>query len=49
MSWIDGSTLFLLIAQFGGVVKLLYMAGEVSAEIRDLRRRVTNLENCYER
>ncbi len=49
MTWIDGSTLFLLIAQFGGVIKLLYLAGEVAAEIRDMRRRITKLESCYDR
>ncbi len=49
MSWIDGSTLFLLLAQFGGIIKLLYLAGQQGERIHDLRRRVGDLEAYHVR
>ena len=36
--------LFLTISQFAGVVKLLYLAGEQTAELRGVKRRLTFLE-----
>ena len=44
MTWVDSLMLFLLISQFAGVVKLLYLAGQQTAEIRDVKRRVGALE-----
>ena len=44
MTWVDSLMLFLLISQFAGVVKLLYLAGQQTAEIREVRRRVGALE-----
>ena len=41
--------LFLTISQFAGVVKLLYLAGEQTAEIRGVKRRLTFLEAYYAR
>ena len=44
MTWLDSTMLFLMISQFGGVIKLLYLAGEQTAELRGVKRRLTFLE-----
>ncbi len=49
MNWVDATTLSLLLAQFVGVVKLLFLAGRQSAEIVELQRRVGALELYYDR
>ena len=49
MTWLDSIILFLTISQFAGVVKLLYLAGEQTAEIRGVKRRLTFLEAYHAR